>query len=508
MKYKHLLLVSSISNTVDIGNLGTAAYKDAGNSAGNVPLIMPNGKLDNSILPALNVTDVFTADSEEEMLALNADAGDICIRTDENKTYILTAEPASTLSNWTEIALVASVESVNNKKGVVTLDADDVGAVSKNDAITADTKCKITYDSKGLVTAGADLEASDLPEHEHSAADITSGVLATTYGGTGANNVTDARTNLNVYSKPETDALIPTDLSQLSNTTTNYINNTQLEEAIRNLGTIFTLKGSVSDVTDLPDTGNQLGDVYYVVNEDTTYVWMTDGVTEQWEELGTTLDSSDFLKKSQLLGTTGNATDNTMHQSAITAALNNKANISDIPTQLTDLSGIVPVTQGGTGLGSLTSGNFIIGNGTDNVTTLAVVPISKGGTNATNVSQARTNLGVYTRTSLYSNSSGSSGTITLSKSITNYKWIEIYYCWSGINGSVLLIPSDDTVTVNLTLSYTSSGAGQFIARSALAHVNGTTITFERNRTALFNIGGSSYTNTDKIKIRYVYGYNS
>ena len=37
------------------------------------------------------------------------------------------------------------------------------GKVDKNDAITGDTKCKITYDSKGLVTAGADLTASDIP---------------------------------------------------------------------------------------------------------------------------------------------------------------------------------------------------------------------------------------------------------------------------------------------------------------------------------------------------------
>lgn len=35
--------------------------------------------------------------------------------------------------------------------------------VAKNDDITAATKCKITYDAKGLVTAGADLSAADIP---------------------------------------------------------------------------------------------------------------------------------------------------------------------------------------------------------------------------------------------------------------------------------------------------------------------------------------------------------
>lgn len=37
-------------------------------------------------------------------------------------------------------------------------------AVVANSAITAGTKCKITYDAKGLVTAGADLSVSDLPD--------------------------------------------------------------------------------------------------------------------------------------------------------------------------------------------------------------------------------------------------------------------------------------------------------------------------------------------------------
>jgi len=37
------------------------------------------------------------------------------------------------------------------------------GKVDENSAITGATKTKITYDSKGLVTAGADLDASDIP---------------------------------------------------------------------------------------------------------------------------------------------------------------------------------------------------------------------------------------------------------------------------------------------------------------------------------------------------------
>lgn len=145
--------------------LGTASTCDTGTSEGNVPVINANGKIDTSILPALAITDTFTAANESEMLALSADKGDVCIRTDLSKTYILKQAPASTLSNWAEIVSPAdAVQSVNNKTGVVTLNYSDVGAVGANTAITGATKTKITYDSKGLVTSGADLSASDIPD--------------------------------------------------------------------------------------------------------------------------------------------------------------------------------------------------------------------------------------------------------------------------------------------------------------------------------------------------------
>ena len=59
---------------------------------------------------------------------------------------------------------------------VITAHQDISGKVDANSAITGATKAKITYDSKGLVTAGADLTASDIPSLP--ASKITSGTFA------------------------------------------------------------------------------------------------------------------------------------------------------------------------------------------------------------------------------------------------------------------------------------------------------------------------------------------
>ena len=52
----------------------------------------------------------------------------------------------------------------------------DNNFVKANSSITGATKCKITYDSKGLVTAGANLAANDIPSLP--ASKITSGTFA------------------------------------------------------------------------------------------------------------------------------------------------------------------------------------------------------------------------------------------------------------------------------------------------------------------------------------------
>lgn len=123
----------SASDARALLQLGTAALKNAGNAAGNVPLIGADGKLDTSIMPQLVITDVKEAASQAEMLALTAQQGDVCLRTDESKTYILAGTDPKVLANW-KLWLTpgCDVLSVNGKTGVIVLTTDNINEGSTN----------------------------------------------------------------------------------------------------------------------------------------------------------------------------------------------------------------------------------------------------------------------------------------------------------------------------------------------------------------------------------------
>lgn len=66
------------------------------------------------------------------------------------------------------------------------------------------------------------------------------------------------------------------------------------------LGTVFNLKGSKGTVADLPEAGNTIGDVWYVIAESVGYVWIDDDGTERWEQLGLAIDLSNYVTNAAL----------------------------------------------------------------------------------------------------------------------------------------------------------------------------------------------------------------
>ncbi|BCR36111.1 hypothetical protein [Mariniplasma anaerobium] len=123
---------TQIDTKITALNLGTASTKNTGTGSGNVPILDASGKLADSVVPKIAMTNTYVVASQTAMLALsNAQEGDVAVRTDLNKTFILKASPYSTLANWQELLTPTdAVTSVNGSTGVVTISLAGLGGVA------------------------------------------------------------------------------------------------------------------------------------------------------------------------------------------------------------------------------------------------------------------------------------------------------------------------------------------------------------------------------------------
>lgn len=140
--------VTSTTHThvaAQVTDLGTAATANTGTASGNVPILDASGKLSTSVLPGLAISETFVVASQTAMLALNAQKGDVVVRTDLKKSYILAGNSPSTMSNWQELLTPTdAITSVNGKTGVIVLNAQDVGALTASDLAAQKYRTTIT----------------------------------------------------------------------------------------------------------------------------------------------------------------------------------------------------------------------------------------------------------------------------------------------------------------------------------------------------------------------------
>lgn len=129
--------LSNVENTSDINKPVSTATQSALDTKVNSSLVGANngvatlgsdGKIPNSQIPAIAISENFPVASEAAMLALSqAETGDIAIRSDNSTSYILTSTPASTLGNWQVLLTPLSpVQSVNGQTGNITLTTTNV----------------------------------------------------------------------------------------------------------------------------------------------------------------------------------------------------------------------------------------------------------------------------------------------------------------------------------------------------------------------------------------------
>jgi hypothetical protein len=148
--------VNEIRSHIDANNNPHGVTK-AQVGLGNVPNVdttnasnITSGTLPNSVLPALAISDTYTAANELAQLALTVQTGDICVRTDQNKSYIALNSDNNDMGDWQELLTPTdAVQSVNGKSGTVVLSTTDIGEgsnlyytearVAANSAVAANT---------------------------------------------------------------------------------------------------------------------------------------------------------------------------------------------------------------------------------------------------------------------------------------------------------------------------------------------------------------------------------
>lgn len=117
----------SDTNKIKIGD-GATAW-----TALNYLFLDATGKLSTSLLPNLAITDTSVVATQAAMLALTAEVGDVAVRTDVGKTFILKTSPATTLANWVELPAVGAPVNMTGATGVAAGTAGYVPAPATGD---------------------------------------------------------------------------------------------------------------------------------------------------------------------------------------------------------------------------------------------------------------------------------------------------------------------------------------------------------------------------------------
>jgi hypothetical protein len=138
------------TNTTVTNGLNTKINNSEKAVANGVATLGSDGKVPNNQIPALAISETFEVTTQAAMLALTGvDQGDVAVRSDVSKAFILRQLPSTTLANWVELLTPAStVTSVAGKVGAVVLNSNDVGLANVpntnfTSAVTANTS-KIT----------------------------------------------------------------------------------------------------------------------------------------------------------------------------------------------------------------------------------------------------------------------------------------------------------------------------------------------------------------------------
>lgn len=141
-------------------------------------------------LPAIAITDVNVCVSQVCQLALIAEEGDVCVRTDEDKSYVHNGGIANDMTDWTLLLSTGLVTSVNSETG----DVVNVERTTRLQTTISDSDSN--YPSSGAIVDYVATHASGVSAH-HS--NLSDGLAITPYTVAADAYTSSSGVNDNVY---------------------------------------------------------------------------------------------------------------------------------------------------------------------------------------------------------------------------------------------------------------------------------------------------------------------
>lgn len=145
-----------------------------------IDLVIANKSDSHLYILVSDLIDVYTAGT-----GISISGNEISVNLSAAEIPDLTSAKITLMTGYTAttegaVSDVAATDSLN--EAIAKLQYNVNKKLDFNTAITGATKCKITYDNNGLVTAGADLSLADIPSLTSEKVTLLTGYTATTEG--------------------------------------------------------------------------------------------------------------------------------------------------------------------------------------------------------------------------------------------------------------------------------------------------------------------------------------
>ena len=335
-----------------------------------------DGKIPSNQIPAISFQNVSVINSASAMTSISgAQVGSMAIRTDNNNNYVLSALPASTLSNWIALATPIYVSTVNGFAGPnVVLTTNDVSEGANNkyytDARVRSALSAASPLSFNSATGTFSMSAASASNNGYlSASDFTT-----------FNNKQNAITAGTDYLAPNGTAIALTNLQKLNqNTTGNAATATKLAATKNINGVAFDGSASInidadaSTLTGSTLASNVTNSSLTSVGTITTGVWS--GTTIAIPKGGTGATTATGALTNLGAEPTANKSNDISGDAASTTKFPSVKAIKDYVDLQSANAGVAD--------NSLTSAKIS-----------GAIAIAKGGTGGTTAADARTNLGL------------------------------------------------------------------------------------------------------------------